>query len=226
MYVADIRPLYDKSIYDMWWQKMPKYRKDRALRYRMEADRIRSVAAMALLIKAYEDYVRIESIDSETILPEICIGQNGKPYFDESSIYFNLSHSGERVVCVFSDAPVGCDVEYKNDGALKIAKRFFTENEYRIIADVTDELERNRLFDKVWTLKESVVKMMGDGLTFPINEFEVIDDEANVKKSITIEKYSQTMYLQAYSHYDNYGYACCCLNGDFAEEIISVSLDS
>ena len=38
--------------------------------------------------------------------------EHGKPYLsDYSDVHFNISHSGEYVVCSVSDKPVGVDIQ-------------------------------------------------------------------------------------------------------------------
>ena len=42
----------------------------------------------------------------------IGIGEHGKPYLqDYPEVHFNLSHAGNRVMCVVSPEPAGCDIE-------------------------------------------------------------------------------------------------------------------
>ena len=54
---------------------------------------------------------------------------------------FNLSHSGDYVLCAYSDvakAQVGCDLEEVKELRLSVARRFFGEREYRHIAETKD----------------------------------------------------------------------------------------
>ena len=46
---------------------------------------------------------------------------------------FNLSHSGDYVLCAAGPYPVGVDVEQWRHGDPKVAEHFFTENEYNWI---------------------------------------------------------------------------------------------
>jgi light-regulated signal transduction histidine kinase (bacteriophytochrome) len=47
----------------------------------------------------------------------IKLGNNGKPYLDGSNINFNISHSGNKVMCSCSDAPIGIDIQRVNKNA-------------------------------------------------------------------------------------------------------------
>ena len=96
------------------------------------------------------------------------LGANGKPYFEDGSVCFSLSHSGNFAVCAVSDCEVGVDIEAPRQNTLKIAKRFFTESEYERIAksDKPDEL-----FCRLWVIKESYIKATGDGFKTPLDSF-------------------------------------------------------
>ena len=86
---------------------------------------------------------------------------NGKPFIIESEISFNISHSEKFILCVAGDEKLGCDIEVIRDYNPKVAKRFFTDAEYKLL-----EASRDKSYDftRMWTLKESVLKFSGDGI--------------------------------------------------------------
>ena len=96
----------------------------------------------------------------------------GKEYFYSNALYYNVSHTKTLVCAAVSDSEVGVDCETLRafDDHLKIAMRFFTENEYLKIKDAADPL---REFFAVWTKKESYVKYTGKGFTVPFSSFDV-----------------------------------------------------
>lgn len=96
-----------------------------------------------------------------------------KPYIAGSPFFFNLSHSGERVMCIMSSFPVGCDVEKVDKDHLSLAERFFTAEECSLIASGTTGRARADTFCRIWTLKESFLKCTGSGLYRPLNAFSV-----------------------------------------------------
>ncbi|MBR5337827.1 MAG: 4'-phosphopantetheinyl transferase superfamily protein [Lachnospiraceae bacterium] len=110
----------------------------------------------------------------------------------EAPFYYNLSHSGQRALCALSDVRIGCDVEKietdeaRAESKMSISGRFFSEGEARRIKESFNiegglsELEkRARMetaaegFYRYWTLKESVIKVTGQGLAMPLDSFEV-----------------------------------------------------
>lgn len=99
----------------------------------------------------------------------------GKPILPiQYGTHFNISHSGNFVVCAVDDAPVGIDVEKIKNIDLDIAKRFFSKKEYSALISLPKELQ-TKYFYKIWVLKESYIKAEGMGLSIPLNSFSLID---------------------------------------------------
>ncbi|WP_162160552.1 4'-phosphopantetheinyl transferase family protein [Paenibacillus gorillae] len=100
----------------------------------------------------------------------------GKPMLererDEREIYFNLSHSGQWVVCAVDYTPVGIDVEEMKPISFEIAKRFFSKDEYEALLR-EPEISRQQYFYALWTMKESFIKADGRGLSLPLDQFTI-----------------------------------------------------
>lgn len=95
-----------------------------------------------------------------------CYGQNGKPYFTNLSIHFNLSHSGDYVLCALSDREVGADIQQMNDiDYWKTAERFFQSEEVAKMRRLATMEEQKRFFYKLWARKEAYGKFTGEGVT-------------------------------------------------------------
>lgn len=87
---------------------------------------------------------------------------NGKPYLcNFENIHFNLSHSGDYVVCVVSDKPVGIDIQKIVNVEDLLIRRVCSEEEYKTIIESKDI---NNEFTKLWTQKEAVLKKTGQGI--------------------------------------------------------------
>jgi 4'-phosphopantetheinyl transferase len=88
---------------------------------------------------------------------------NGKPFFANAEIHFNLSHTGSAVVAAFSDSAVGIDIESRGRRRdfVGIANRFFHPSEADAIARSKDEEH----FLRLWTGKEAMLKLSGEGLS-------------------------------------------------------------
>ena len=96
---------------------------------------------------------------------KIEITKSGKPFFENiAGLHFNISHSGSEVAIAFSTNPVGFDMEVldRERGCLAIAERFFTAEESREVKMAGDSA--NELFARLWTAKEAMLKLSGEGL--------------------------------------------------------------
>lgn len=168
-------------------EKVARLKSDNAIR--------ETLSAYLLLHKACEE-LGLNECDSD-----IATDTYGKPYFAKrTDKYFNISHSHERVMCAIGDVPVGCDVqkiEDKSERALKIARRFFTKEEFEKLMSVEEKEERNAFFFQMWTLKESYIKCVGGGLAIPLDSFSVLEGREP-------EGYS----LHSFVHSDGYRYSC------------------
>lgn len=87
---------------------------------------------------------------------------NGKPYIKNSDLHFNLSHSGSRALCVCGNVRIGCDIEKIKACNEKVAERFFCKNECAVLRQSE---KPSRAFTRLWTLKESVLKFTGEGIS-------------------------------------------------------------
>ena len=96
---------------------------------------------------------------------KIEITKSGKPFFENiADLHFNISHSGSEVAIAFSTQPVGFDMEVldRKRNCLAIAERFFTAEESREVKMAGDSA--NKLFARLWTAKEAMLKLSGEGL--------------------------------------------------------------
>ena len=124
-------------------------------------------AAGALLTLAFND-CEIDYLGEEKIL-----NKNGKESFKYLNVKYNISHSDTMCVCGIYNDEIGVDCENINNkgNCLNIAKRFFTENEYRHILSSENETEE---FTRIWTMKEAYIKYTGKGFAIPLKTFECI----------------------------------------------------
>ncbi|MEG0795873.1 MAG: 4'-phosphopantetheinyl transferase superfamily protein [Odoribacter sp.] len=101
-------------------------------------------------------------------------GEHGKPYVEgeAQSVFFNLSHSGDYIVCALSDREIGVDIERKGKARLAVARRFFHPEEIQQLEGLSGK-EQDDLFFGYWSVKESFLKYTGSGLSTPLSGFEV-----------------------------------------------------
>jgi 4'-phosphopantetheinyl transferase len=90
-------------------------------------------------------------------------------------LQFNLSHSGELVLVAMTlGRAVGIDVErIRTDMAVDpIAAQFYSATESRTLSALPEHMRCDAFF-ACWTRKEAYLKASGDGLSLPLDQFEV-----------------------------------------------------
>jgi 4'-phosphopantetheinyl transferase len=93
----------------------------------------------------------------------------GKPFLSEK-LSFNISHSGQHVVCALStNYRVGIDLEAERAVELEDFTDCMTDSQWREIRGAADP---SRRFLEFWTMKEGLVKCQGEGLNLPLKEIE------------------------------------------------------
>jgi 4'-phosphopantetheinyl transferase len=102
-------------------------------------------------------------------------GPRGKPALAGApGLAFNLSHAGDLALCaVTARGPVGVDVEQVRAGFDEVWERYFTPLEVAALRAAAPGL-RDEAFFRYWTLKEAYIKATGDGLSLPLDRFEIV----------------------------------------------------
>jgi 4'-phosphopantetheinyl transferase len=102
---------------------------------------------------------------------QLTYGRSGKPALaNESTLQFNLSHSGELTLIAVSDRAVGVDVELASDvpDLMSVARKTF-QSDVLAELDLLSPPQRPRRFFELWTQHEARLKAIGCG-------FNRIDD--------------------------------------------------
>ena len=163
--------------------------------------------------------------DPNTII--ISLNPDGKPYCPiQKYFHFNISHSGEWVVCAFANEPVGIDIQKIVHIPRKrmdmIVLRFFHKNE-QIQYFNLKEKERESFFFTQWSIKESYVKFKGKGFQIPLQSFFAFLDQ-NGRGSLSDGNF--ILYFQQYDIDSNYKLVACSLKSSFSFPIKKISIPS
>lgn len=235
------------KVYGLDIGKMPDPKAEKALLEKLSAKRQRRVLACSqlkgrremtgagLLLSAV---LKKQGFSEE----ELVYGFNGKPLVPtkdtSKEFYFNLSHSGDMVLMAVSSKEVGCDVEQlesekqkavsgEEENAQeavpieenvvsrrhqKIAQRFFTEKEQKAV----DEGGK-KTFYRIWTRKESYIKMTGEGMKVPFLSLDTCHVSLDSKK-IARQGELQPCFFEEYD-LPGYQIAICAQEKEFPEEI-------
>ena len=148
--------------------------KERAARFHVARDGHRFVAGRGTLRAILGRY-----LDRDPARIALVYGPQGKPALDPSfgdgRISFNLSHSGDlALLAVCLGRRIGVDLERIRPEVAgeDIARRFFSPRENAALNALPPE-HRAAAFFHCWARKEAFVKARGEGLSGPLDHFDV-----------------------------------------------------
>jgi 4'-phosphopantetheinyl transferase len=141
----------------------------------------------------------------------------GKPYlYGFKCFNFNISHSGDLIVCVTDNKPIGIDIEeIKPINYECIAKNFFTISEFNYILNDDSEASLSKFY-KIWTLKESYIKADGRGLSIPLTSFSI---EVSNSVNLVLNNRKNRYNLKSFDMFPNYKLAICSLKDNITSSI-------
>ena len=135
-------------------------------------------------------------------------GEKGKPFIvGVENVFFNISHSGDYVVCAVSDREIGIDIEKRAKARMEVAGRFFHGEEVAQLK-MLEEDKQDQLFFNYWSVKESFLKYIGTGLARPLNSFIVSFSGGGV--SLFERGNKLPLYVHACPVDDGYACHVCC----------------
>ncbi len=155
-------------------QTLSEDERTRAERFYFHKDREHFIVARGLLRVILGCY-----LDMEPGQLKFCYGPHGKPTLAERSgmgvLRFNVSHSnGIALYAITRGREVGVDVERLRPDLEDehIARRFFSSREIVALRAVPANIRLEAFFN-CWTRKEAYIKARGEGLTLPLDRFDV-----------------------------------------------------
>ncbi len=92
---------------------------------------------------------------------------------DAPPLYFSTSHSGDRWLMAVSGAEIGADTEAPRDmrNLEAMIARVCSADEARLLSDLSPEARLDHFFT-LWTVKEAVAKLTGEGLRAPLDAID------------------------------------------------------
>ena len=146
----------------------------RAARFHFPRDRRRFTVARGVLRDILSRYLGVPPSELR-----FRYSSYGKPAladgFDDRGVRFNLSHSHEMALfAVTCGREVGIDIEYldREIRAEEIAEHFFSTRERASLRALPAEAKHAAFFN-CWTRKEAYIKAHGEGLSLPLDQFDV-----------------------------------------------------
>ena len=151
-------------------KEISEQRREQALKFKYEQGQRLCVLAYQLLKQALREGYDI------TENPVFDYNEHGKPSIvGHPDIFFNLSHCKEAVACVVSDKPVGIDVESIREYKESLVNYTMNDEE---IAQIKLAEAPAAFFIRLWTMKESTMKLIGTGIS---NDMKTVVDTQKYK---------------------------------------------
>ena len=148
--------------------------RERADRYVRSEDRTRFIVGRGVLRTILGSYI---GLDPDQL--RFCYNPFGKPALAAAAggeaIRFNVSHAdGLALIAVTGSREVGVDLERirPDFGTEEIAERFFSRREVAALRALP-AARRVKAFFACWTRKEAYLKARGEGLSLPLDRFDV-----------------------------------------------------
>lgn len=162
------------------WQLLSRDEQERAEKFRFSEHRQHYIVARGNLRRLLAERLRIapravEFVENNYGKPKLA------PVHGSADLDFNLSHSGALALYAFtSGRAVGVDVELIREipDIDDLAERFFSPTEIASLK-AFPVAQRSSAFLACWTRKEAFIKALGQGLSCPLDAFDVtIDPDA------------------------------------------------
>jgi 4'-phosphopantetheinyl transferase len=148
---------------------------ERTQRYHFDLDRMRYLVWRGLLRTILARYLR-----TQPSAIAFSYGPHGKPFLAhesaDDSLYFNVSHCENLALFAFTlnNSAIGVDIERVRSmpDLLEISTRFFSARESGELTTLRSDRRQEGFFN-CWTRKEAFIKAIGDGLSHPLDSFDV-----------------------------------------------------
>lgn len=164
--VAENKAPFTQAQIDFLSDSLPSPELGKARKYRRWQDAQAFLCGRYLLMQGLRQYGY-----AEYSLVDINYTEYNRPYM-AFPLDFNISHSGDYILCAFSDHKVGIDIEAIKPIEMTDFTYCFSADELRKINQAPDKYEA---FFKHWAIKEAVIKADGRGLNIPLQTIIISD---------------------------------------------------
>ena len=156
------------------WQEhcreLPTNEQERTYSFRYAADRLRFAKCRLMLREVVACW---QCLTKHEVA--FRFGRNGKPFLvQDHDLQFNISHTtGCAVLALCHNHEIGIDIEMtsRNTDFEGVARKVFTRREQEVLMTLSKS-EKRKLFFRLWTAKESLMKATGLGFSLNPSSIE------------------------------------------------------
>lgn len=113
--------------------------------------------------------------------------EHGKPFLPDGP-FFSISHCKAGIAVAVDEQPIGIDIESIRHADKDLIERTMNEEEQRLIRSAA---QPDRMFTRLWTQKEAVVKAEGTGIC----SFEQLQTLLPENKTYRLETTEKEKYI-------------------------------
>ncbi|WP_025677546.1 4'-phosphopantetheinyl transferase family protein [Paenibacillus massiliensis] len=221
IYALDITEEAMEQRYDELTSWVSRDKRDRLARYHHRADALRSLGGDVLA-----RWVLCRHLDVPNHRLQFGANAYGKPSLSShEGLYYNVSHAGRWVVCAVDFAEIGIDVEAVKPVEDGVARMIMSDDEYMRWGELEGKPQLDYFYD-IWTLKESLVKAEGKGLSIPLDS---ISFDINIGiQGIALRTKDWSTRYQHFRQYDldaGYKLAASALHPGFPDKLDVVTVE-
>ena len=121
--------------------------------------------------------------------------EHGKPYIPNGP-EFSISHCKEGIAVAVDAKPIGIDIEGIRHAEEELIRRVMNAEEQEKVHSGANEQEQARIFTRLWTQKEAVVKAQGVGIA----SFEQLQQVLAQNDEWTIETHEEEKYIYSIAY--------------------------
>lgn len=155
IYIKECEESLTDPVFERLLPLLPEDRIKKALRYRNIVDRNNCVVTYIMLKNALQECFRVDEFTMQ-------YDNLGKPFLKEyPNIHFSISHCKIGCAVAVADQLIGIDIQNIVTFSENVARRVCCLQELQILEQSED---KDRDFIRMWAMKESYVKMTGEGI--------------------------------------------------------------
>lgn len=142
-----------------------------------------------------KSWLMLQVMSGERMSGEWKYNDHGKPYIANGP-EFSISHCKEGIAVAVDDKPIGIDIEGIRHAEEDLIRRVMNAEEQDKVHSGANEQEQARIFTRLWTQKEALVKAQGVGIA----SFEQLQQVLAQNEEWTIETHEEEKYIYSIAY--------------------------
>ena len=164
-------------------------RREQALRYKHTMGQFCCLKSWVLLRDILKTLTKPRQNPDKTPIEwqKMEYNEQGKPFLPDGP-FFSISHCKAGIAVAVDEQPIGIDIESIRHAEEELIERTMNEEEQRMIRSAA---QPDRMFTRLWTQKEAVVKAEGTGIC----SFEQLQTLLPANKTYRLETIEKEKYI-------------------------------